>query len=588
MDTIPGVTRTDISRDSICVVDGCALKVSVKKYQYCSKHYQAFHKYGDPNGNPNSVRGQRCSAPGCKRTRSSREGYCFMHRQRLHRTGTLEKRKSPPCSEPDCHRISAAKGLCQRHYDRARGTHRGSERRCSVEDCERKVKARGHCARHYGVLQRTRRLETARLVSEERAADQNGECLETGCTREVTNSGRCAIHHNRFRSRHRMERLCKGCGADLTGLPRGRRYCSDDCKSRCHGPECDRTVSGQGLCSSHLKQRNKGEELRAIGSREKRPVNSPCEWCDDLVGENSTSTYCSWACRNMARRHSNVDTRRTCAQCGATIDYLTPANGSSGRLTPVSKRLCDKCRHRSASLYMSAEQVRERDGDNCGICGLPVPADVLNPHPLAAEVDHVLPIARGGTHDPENLVLVHKTCNIAKGDKPAQWKRDPAEVAPLLAEWRANGVAMVRSGCSVDGCERRADSHGMCQKHRRRVTKYGTTELPSRPTACSTNDCGKPVRAQGLCTSHYSKFLGSRSTCSESECDKNSYTRGRCRPHYNQWRLNRPDRPVCAEPECTQPSDVGGLCAKHYSQTRRASKESNPQTDRDSEAAAGT
>jgi len=136
------------------------------------------------------------------------------------------------------------------------------------------------------------------------------------------------------------------------------------------------------------------------------------------VGTNTTASYCSVVCRSLARRHAAAAVAANCAHCGEAINYLAPANGTSKRLTPVSKRLCDNCRHRSASLYMSADALRQRDGDDCHLCGLPAPATPRKPHPLGAEVDHVLPISRGGTHDPENLALTHKTCNIAKGWSP--------------------------------------------------------------------------------------------------------------------------------------------------------------------------
>ncbi len=193
---------------------------------------------------------------------------------------------------------------------------------------------------------------------------------------------------------------------------------------------------------------------------------------------------------------------------------------------------------------MSAEALRERDGDDCSLCGLPVPKDAVRPHPLAPEVDHVLPISRGGTHDPENLALAHKTCNITKGNKPARWKRNPPdEVAPLLAEWEASGMIPTRTECSVDDCDRRAESYGMCQKHRRRFLKHGTTELPPKPTICSEDGCTKPIRARGLCKPHYQRGLNRGKTCSEDGCEKESNTRGGlCKPHYNRWLRDRPAR----------------------------------------------
>lgn len=56
----------------------------------------------------------------------------------------------------------------------------------------------------------------------------------------------------------------------------------------------------------------------------------------------------------------------------------------------------------------------ERHGEWCGLCGLPLGGDIT--------VDHLRPVARGGTHESHNLVLAHKSCNSSKNNKPfIQW-----------------------------------------------------------------------------------------------------------------------------------------------------------------------
>lgn len=52
--------------------------------------------------------------------------------------------------------------------------------------------------------------------------------------------------------------------------------------------------------------------------------------------------------------------------------------------------------------------VIARDGYVCGLCDDPVePADL--------QIDHVLPVAHGGTNDFANLQVAHATCNARKG-----------------------------------------------------------------------------------------------------------------------------------------------------------------------------
>ena len=50
--------------------------------------------------------------------------------------------------------------------------------------------------------------------------------------------------------------------------------------------------------------------------------------------------------------------------------------------------------------------LRQRDGDNCGICGEPMAYDEMT-------IDHIIDVAAGGTHEADNVQLAHASCNYA-------------------------------------------------------------------------------------------------------------------------------------------------------------------------------
>ena len=52
-------------------------------------------------------------------------------------------------------------------------------------------------------------------------------------------------------------------------------------------------------------------------------------------------------------------------------------------------------------------EVLKRDGFACQYCGQGAPHVVLH-------VDHVIPVSRGGTNDPDNLVAACESCNSGK------------------------------------------------------------------------------------------------------------------------------------------------------------------------------
>ena len=55
-------------------------------------------------------------------------------------------------------------------------------------------------------------------------------------------------------------------------------------------------------------------------------------------------------------------------------------------------------------------RILARDGDRCHLCGGLIPAE-------ARHFDHVIPLARGGQHQEENIRVAHVTCNLRKGGR---------------------------------------------------------------------------------------------------------------------------------------------------------------------------
>lgn len=65
------------------------------------------------------------------------------------------------------------------------------------------------------------------------------------------------------------------------------------------------------------------------------------------------------------------------------------------------------------------EEIFERDGWRCGICGDPIDPALAFPDPGSASLDHVIPIALGGPHLRANTQAAHLSCNRAKGARAA-------------------------------------------------------------------------------------------------------------------------------------------------------------------------
>jgi RNA polymerase-binding transcription factor DksA len=106
---------------------------------------------------------------------------------------------------------------------------------------------------------------------------------------------------------------------------------------------------------------------------------------------------------------------RTCQRCGEPIavsrdwaaKYCTDLCGERDR--SVRAQAIRRARERKAYVAdVSLTALGERDNWSCGICGAAVSR-------ASASLDHIVPLSRGGTHEPENCQLAHLHCNKWKG-----------------------------------------------------------------------------------------------------------------------------------------------------------------------------
>lgn len=61
--------------------------------------------------------------------------------------------------------------------------------------------------------------------------------------------------------------------------------------------------------------------------------------------------------------------------------------------------------------------IFERDRFKCQLCQGDVDMTLRFPHPWSPSIDYVRPLAKGGTHEPDNVQLAHLRCNQQKKDR---------------------------------------------------------------------------------------------------------------------------------------------------------------------------
>lgn len=240
-------------------------------------------------------------------------------------------------------------------------------------------------------------------------------CTVEGCENKQHSRGYCNSHYARWHANGTPYRYCEGCGAVLPFRRGAQKYCSTSCRPRCKVDDCNEPYrSKDGYCARHkaLARRN-GDP---VGKTEWVPKSDRyvCVVCGaQFSGGNQRRKHCSSSCQVLDSTYKgkvpSLDFE--CVMCGK----LFVRNRKDRLHQRGDKKLCDRCRrsrerrHKSSPGYLA-----RRDGAQCGICGELVDLELRHPDPGSASVDHILPVALGGTHDETNLQLAHLKCNLTK------------------------------------------------------------------------------------------------------------------------------------------------------------------------------
>lgn len=180
-----------------------------------------------------------------------------------------------------------------------------------------------------------------------------------------------------------QKKICLGCGKEFETQFTRKEYCCKSCVNRASW------------------KRNYVPKPRIIKpKKEKPPVEfetRTCVICNKMfeVNRHCSNKTCSHDCSIKYKRE--IDRQRL-----------------KNREKRIARVLVDK--------DINLETLRRRDFDICWICGEktnPYDYKIINGTIIVGEtypsIDHVLPLARGGMHQWENVRLAHKGCNQRRG-----------------------------------------------------------------------------------------------------------------------------------------------------------------------------
>lgn len=256
------------------------------------------------------------------------------------------------------------------------------------------------------------------------------------------NAKRCRQCHAEVvaeRSREQRKRRAQA-GIDLTvAVPEQKTCCrcgETQAASEFHRAK-DRPDGLQSECRACRAERQREyRRKRSAQPTPKKQVICRCAVCGESFTAHRARRLCGKReCRlEVTRRTSRelsaakkVLRARKCKECGKTFvpEYGNKRRGFDtedcmkkygSRVGKATRR----ARLRGAGKVECIDPlfILKRDGYRCYLCGTKTPKSLRGTIlPNAPEIDHVVPIARGGTHTEANLRCVCRSCNIRKSDR---------------------------------------------------------------------------------------------------------------------------------------------------------------------------
>ena len=215
--------------------------------------------------------------------------------------------------------------------------------------------------------------------------------------------------------------ICLGCGSVF--IPKSKennKYCSRECYFKTiEAKPKEKTIVKCAICSKEFEGR---VNSKACGPQCKE------EWIRRREQERynqykATEKYQRDLARGREKYEPKEPIEKKCGYCGK--EYKTPYQSKycvECRPLAEAKNKTEADRARREKIRgvfvapVSRVEVYNRDNWVCGICKKPVDKKLSFPHPMSPSLDHVIPIARGGTHEPDNVQLAHFICNSYKRD----------------------------------------------------------------------------------------------------------------------------------------------------------------------------
>lgn len=211
---------------------------------------------------------------------------------------------------------------------------------------------------------------------------------------------------------------CKCCNASFTTTYKHRMYCSGACKLKVF-----KAANPDKVQAYRLVERENKKLKPKVASVKKRKMSA------------HVAKWKAYQRKLASQVKKNMLAKTPCQHCGKNVGYVfgAPKKFCSKRCerkttnqrpkVKESRKAASKKRKAiqrgaKAGETFTYKQVFERDGWRCQLCGKVTPERERGTiSHNAPEVDHIIPLSKGGEHSLNNAQTLCRACNGWKSDK---------------------------------------------------------------------------------------------------------------------------------------------------------------------------
>lgn len=226
---------------------------------------------------------------------------------------------------------------------------------------------------------------------------------------------------------------CEYCGKETTAKSHKkggtRRFCSIECYKASRNP-ADYQLTICKYCGKIFREKrdtlnfycSKRCSVKAI-SENNAKARTECEAIEREEREHREAIHQELleALEAVEHLRFRLEREKKCVVCG---EWFTAKSKIQICCSPECSRKRDNAQHDhriakngkpDASITLS--RLYRRDGGICKICGKELSFDIDPQSGDYPSIDHIIPLAKGGLHQWDNVQLACRRCNWEKGDR---------------------------------------------------------------------------------------------------------------------------------------------------------------------------